>query len=197
MKQEFTVSALQRQRRRYRGSAGISQMNQRHGFGAAFRDAETGIIYDSCYADGRPAPVHLLDGLPEALVLARAVGGRVTVVKRTVVAGFVRNGRFYTRQEAVRSVTGEVESVISLGACDPLAVAGPPSRDEFDQRYDAISCGEIMECGWLALRVMAAALEIGWLALGLSWRLAYGSPTLGVTPVSRKVYGLEFKPGIG
>ncbi|MGH8615627.1 MAG: hypothetical protein ACREYF_27315, partial [Gammaproteobacteria bacterium] len=72
MKQEFTVSALQRQRRRYRGSVGISQMNQGHGFRAAFRDAETGIIYGSCYADGRPAPVHLLDGLPVSLVLARA-----------------------------------------------------------------------------------------------------------------------------
>ena len=130
MKQEFTVSALQRQRRRYRGSAGISQMNQGHGFRVAFRDAETGIIYGSCYADGRPAAVHLLDGLPESLVLARAVDGRVTVVKKAVVAGFVRNGRFYTRQEAVRSVASEVESVTSLGACDPLAVAGPPSRDE-------------------------------------------------------------------
>ena len=72
MKQEFTVSALQRQRRRYRGSVGISQMNQGYGFRAAFRDAETGIIYGSCYADGRPAPVHLLDGLPVSLVLARA-----------------------------------------------------------------------------------------------------------------------------
>ncbi len=160
MKQEFTVSALQRQRRRYRGSAGISQMNQGHGFRAAFRDAETGIIYGSCYADGRPAAVHLLDGLPESLVLARAVDGRVAVVKKAVVAGFVRNGRFYTREEAVRSVASEAESVTSLGAHDPLAVAGPPSRDEFAQRYDAISCGEIMECSWLACRVTAAALEL-------------------------------------
>ena len=54
MKQEFTVSALQRQRQRYRGSVGSSQMNQGHGFRAAFRDAETGIIYGSGYADGRP-----------------------------------------------------------------------------------------------------------------------------------------------
>ena len=133
-------------------------MNQGHGFGAAFRDAETGSIYGSCYADGRPAAVHLLDGLPESLVLARAVDGRVTVVKKTVVAGFVRNGRFYTREEAVQSVATEAESVTSLGAHDPLAVAGPASRDEFDKRYDAISCGEIMECSWLACRVTAAAL---------------------------------------
>ncbi len=175
MKQEFTVSALQRQRRRYRGSVGISQMNQGHGFRAAFRDAETGIIYGSCYADGRPAPVHLLDGLPVSLVLARAPSGRVTAVKRTVVAGFVRDRRFYTRDEAVRSEG--VGSVISLGACDAITVAGPPSRDEFDQRYDADSCGEIMECGWLAFRVTAAALETGWLALGVSWRLAYCYPT--------------------
>ena len=57
-------------------------MNQGHGFRVAFRDAETGIIYGSCYADGRPAAVHLLDGLPESLVLARAVDGRVAVVKK-------------------------------------------------------------------------------------------------------------------
>ena len=177
MKQEFTVSALQRQRRRYRGSGGISKMNQGHGFRAAFRDAETGIIYGSCHADGRPAPVHLLDGLPVSLVLARAPSGKVTAVKSTVVAGFVRDRRFYTRDEAVRSVTSEVGSVISLGACDAITVAGPPSRDEFDQRYGAYSCGKIMECGWLALRVTAAALETGWLALGVSWRLAYCYPT--------------------
>jgi hypothetical protein len=110
-------------------------------------------------------------------VLARAPSGRVTAVKRTVVAGFVRDRRFYTRDEAVRSVTSEVGSVISLGVCDAITVAGPPSRDEFDQRYDADSCGEIMECGWLAFRVTAVALETGWLALGVSWRLAYCYPT--------------------
>jgi len=92
---------------------------------------------------------------------SRGHRGRVTAVKSTVVAGFVRDRRFYTRDEAVRSVTSEVGSVIALGACDAITVAGPPTRGEFDQRYDADSCGEIMECGWLAFRVTAAALETG------------------------------------
>ena len=49
-----------------------------------------------------PAPVHLLDGLPEEVVVARHPCGRVEKVKASVVSGFVREARFYTREEAAR-----------------------------------------------------------------------------------------------
>ena len=47
----------------YRGTAGYSEGNGGLGFRPAFLDADTGIVYCSCFLDGNPAPVHLLDGL--------------------------------------------------------------------------------------------------------------------------------------
>jgi hypothetical protein len=64
-------------------------------------DAETGIIYASRFSDGRPAPFHLLDALPDEVVLARNASGRVESVKPSVVSGFVLERRFFTRDEAV------------------------------------------------------------------------------------------------
>ena len=49
----------------FRGTGGISQENQNVGFRPALLDADTGIVYPSRFANGQPAPVHLLDGLPE------------------------------------------------------------------------------------------------------------------------------------
>ena len=76
----------------HRGQEGVLQ--------PAFRDASTGVIYPSRFADGRPAPMHVWDGLPESAILERAPDGRVAVLKQTVVAGFSRGGRFYTREQA-------------------------------------------------------------------------------------------------
>lgn len=55
-------------------------------------------------ADGRPAPMHLLEGLPPAVVTARDATGRVIALKSTVLAGFVRAERFYTREQAAAHV---------------------------------------------------------------------------------------------
>lgn len=91
---------LRSENRRYRGSGGRSPENRGAGFRPAFRDSETGCVYESRFGDGRPAPCHLLDGLPDAVVLARDDCGRVRDVKPGVVSGFVRDERFYTRDEA-------------------------------------------------------------------------------------------------
>ena len=107
---KLTENALCGQNRRYRGTGGVSQENHGHGFRPAFLDTETGAIYRSCYADGRPAPLHLLDGLPQSLVLTRASCGRVTEVKAPVIAGFALGGRFYTRDEAARHVTAAAQA---------------------------------------------------------------------------------------
>ena len=164
MKQGFTEYALQRQQRRYHGTAGISQLNQGYGFRPAFMDTETGIVYGSCYADGRPAPMHLLEGLPDTLLLARAPGGRVTTVKDSVVAGFVRDGRFYTRDKAAQIVAIEADTV------------GPHGTEDVSQPDDVIDGGEV-EFGLLAFQVTATVLETGWLTLGLSRYLAYDYST--------------------
>lgn len=85
------------------GTGGCSQENGGLGFRAAFLDVATMTIYRSAFSDGRPAPMHLLDGLPDEVVVARAPSGRVVAAKATLVSGFERNGYFYTRAAAARA----------------------------------------------------------------------------------------------
>jgi hypothetical protein len=87
----------------------------------AFLDRETGKVYISRTVDGRPAPVHLLDGLPEEVVVRRSSSGAVSAIKSSVVVGFIREDRFYTREQtacvlaigrgAVRIAGAQVSSV--------------------------------------------------------------------------------------
>jgi hypothetical protein len=82
---------------------GCSQGNARLGFRPAFLDTATFTMHLSRFADGRPAPFHLLDGLPGELVVARSALGRVVAAKATLISGFERNGFFYTRSAAARA----------------------------------------------------------------------------------------------
>jgi hypothetical protein len=104
----LTKHRLCRQNDEFRGTGGVSSGNCSLGFTPAFLDSETGRIYRSCYGDGRPAPIHLLDGLPNVLRV-RPDGRRpATAVKGSVIPGFACNGRFYTRAEAARVVAREM-----------------------------------------------------------------------------------------
>ena len=100
MTNALSHAVLERENNRYLGSGARSQENHSHGFRPAFMDAETGVVYVSCFSDGRPAPFHLLDGLPDEVVLTRNPSGRVESVKPSVVSGFVLERRFFTRDEA-------------------------------------------------------------------------------------------------
>jgi hypothetical protein len=100
MARALTAGGLARQNRRYEGTGGVSANNRCAGFRPAFRDQSTGELHLSCCADGAPAPFHCLDGLPVHLVEARDPTGRVIALKASVEAGFERNGRFYSREEA-------------------------------------------------------------------------------------------------
>lgn len=73
-------------------------------FQPAFLDTGTMAIYRSRYADGTPAPYHLLDGLPDAVVWSRAPDGRVAMAKPTLIRGYVRKGFFYTLPAACRAI---------------------------------------------------------------------------------------------
>ncbi len=96
----LSAQTLRRQNRHFRGTGGVSAENRAIGFTPAFLDTATDQVYRACFADGRPAPMHLLEGLPPAVVAARDVAGRVLALKPTVVAGFLREERFYTREQA-------------------------------------------------------------------------------------------------
>ncbi len=102
--QAMTKQVLRLESSRFHGTGGESAGNRSDGFRPAFLDTDTGAVYLSRFGDGRPAPFHLLDGLPDELVLQRNASGRVHAVKPSVVSGFVRAGRFYNRDEAARAV---------------------------------------------------------------------------------------------
>ena len=107
MGRAMTETTLAIENARYRGTGGVSHENRCRGFRAAFMDRETRAVHLARFADGRAAPCHVLDGLPAELVLARDAGGRVRSVKASVVSGFVRDGRFYTREEAAALLVPE------------------------------------------------------------------------------------------
>ncbi|MEA3278744.1 MAG: hypothetical protein U9Q81_26280 [Pseudomonadota bacterium] len=95
-----STNRLERENETFSGTGGVSAGNRSRGFWPAFRDERTGRVFVSRFGDGRFAPMHLLDGLPEDLVLTRSAGGQVLAVKETVISGFLRSGRFYSRTEA-------------------------------------------------------------------------------------------------
>lgn len=100
----LSQTALENENHNHFGTGARSQENHSLGFRPAFMDAETGIVYRSCFSDGRPAPFHLLDGLPDEVVQTRNPAGRVATVKSSVVSGFVLDRQFYTREEAAACV---------------------------------------------------------------------------------------------
>ena len=102
----MTPQTLHRENQTYQHSGGVSPNNRDAGFHSAFRDNATGRVYLSRFGDGRPAPLHLLDGLPDELIERRDAGGRVVAAKQTVIAGFLRADRFYTRRQAARVLAG-------------------------------------------------------------------------------------------
>lgn len=100
----LSVVELHRQNHRFANTGGVSKHCADRGLIPAFMDVHTGISYPARFADGRLAPMHLLEGLPEELVHSRTCQGRVHRLKPTVVAGFLRGSRFFTREQAARAV---------------------------------------------------------------------------------------------
>ncbi|MBA1146844.1 hypothetical protein H0Z60_07195 [Ectothiorhodospiraceae bacterium WFHF3C12] len=107
MARAMTPDQLVSEKAAYRNTGGVSECNRQEGFRPAFMDLESGIVYASRNPDGSDAPCHRIDTLPEALVVSRRSDGRVEAIKGSVVAGFQRNGRFFTRDEAARIVEGD------------------------------------------------------------------------------------------
>lgn len=110
----LTPETLRRENQCFDKTGGISGNNRDLGFQSAFLDKATGHVYVSRFANGCPAPVHLFDGLPDELVVQRNAEGRITAVKSTVIAGFLRAKRFYTREQAVRLLANLEPGKINL-----------------------------------------------------------------------------------
>lgn len=117
---------LESQNEAYAGTGGVSQNNRAAGFAPAYQNLATGEAVISRFADGRPSPVHVLDGLPDAWVTARDEQGHVRQTLATVIAGFMRGGVFYTRDDAARLVADE--TVAGAAAASDISPVSPPPR---------------------------------------------------------------------
>ncbi|NCC29711.1 MAG: hypothetical protein EOM22_16610 [Gammaproteobacteria bacterium] len=97
----LTQASLRNENVLYARTGGVSRNNGSFGFRPGYLDGASGEAVLSRFADGTPAPVHLLDGLPDSWVLHRDHDGHVTATRPGIVSGFIRDGRFYTREEAI------------------------------------------------------------------------------------------------
>ena len=80
MNQSLSYEQLQHQNVAFRGTAGVSSGNRTCGFVPAFFDTDSKIVHISRFSNGMPAPIHLLDGLPEVWVRSRDAVGHVTAL---------------------------------------------------------------------------------------------------------------------
>jgi hypothetical protein len=104
MNRAMNGERLRKENLAYDGTGGVSTGNRSAGFIPAFCDIATGRVEPSRLADGSPASMHLLAGLPEEWIVSRGNGNQVLAVKATVISGFLRAGAFYTRDQAAQAV---------------------------------------------------------------------------------------------
>ncbi len=102
---------LRAQNDAFAGTGGVSAHNRAAGFVPAYQNTDTGETRISRFADGRPAPVHVLDGLPAHWIGGRDDLGAIVRTIPAVIAGFMRNGRFYTREAAARVLAGSTAAL--------------------------------------------------------------------------------------
>lgn len=93
---------LAEENRQFKTSGGVSENNSHANFLPAFKDVDTGNIALSKYVNGRQAPFHFLDGLPNSWILKRDIRGRAVEIKSSIISGFIRLGKFFTRDEATQ-----------------------------------------------------------------------------------------------
>ena len=104
MNQNMTHEKLRKENQVFAGTGGVSQGNRSSGFIPSFCDTETGAVQISRFKNGLPAPMHLLEGLPDEWVSERDPSGRVASLKASVIAGFLYKNSFYTREQAANAV---------------------------------------------------------------------------------------------
>lgn len=110
MTQGLSSKALRQENLAYIGTGARSQENRSVGFVPAFHDCVSHKTAIACFSNGKPAPVHILDGLPKDWIVRQDRSGKVTAVKSSIVSGFARAGVFYTREQAAN-----LASVAPLG----------------------------------------------------------------------------------
>lgn len=113
MKQMLTSDDVIHESLAYRGTGGVSAENSAYGFHPAFLDRDTGLIHICRNGAGDAATSHRFDCLPEECILARDPQGRPYAVKPALVAGFEREGYFFTREQAAQLIQWELDKLAS------------------------------------------------------------------------------------
>ena len=90
---------LRFENKRYAGTRGVSENNRDDKFYPAFLNKRDGRVEIAKKQDGSPAPFHLIDWLPEEWATGIDTKGRVRSLQPEIIAGFVREGIFFTREE--------------------------------------------------------------------------------------------------
>lgn len=103
--------AIRRENHAYRGTMGASQENFSAGFRPAFRDTATGRVEYARFQSGHVAPVHLIEGLPRDWAISVSPDGQVMDIKDGIIAGFIKDDRFFTRDEAIAVSEEATEAV--------------------------------------------------------------------------------------
>ena len=103
----ITNARLEEENQVFNGTPGTSEGNRDYGFIPAFQDTETGQVLISCFSNGIPAPMHTTEGLPDSWITERDTASGAIALKSSVITGFVRDGCFYTRSQAVEAVLTE------------------------------------------------------------------------------------------
>ena len=75
-------------------------------FVPAYYDSETETVYLSRYSNGKQAPVHVLDTIPEELLQQNREheAAHQSEPSPRLIVGFVHNNRFYTRAQAIEEI---------------------------------------------------------------------------------------------
>lgn len=74
------------------------------GFMPAFKNLKDDVIHLSTDAQGELSVMHLFDGLPDHWVNEKDSLGKALTLKTEIIAGFMRDARFYTLSEIMHSI---------------------------------------------------------------------------------------------
>ena len=100
MARPMNEERLRRENLAFAGTHGVSRNARQARFEPAFKDLDTGRVEIACLTPGTPAPMHVLSCLPDEWAAERDADGAIIALKPSVIAGFVRDGQFFTREEA-------------------------------------------------------------------------------------------------
>ena len=93
---------LQSENLAFAGTSGISENNRAAGLKPAFLDLNTGRIEIARFANGQPAPIHIINWLPKEWANSFTESGTIDSLIEGVIAGFIKGNVFYTRDEAAK-----------------------------------------------------------------------------------------------